>query len=159
MSFSTCCRAAGTALSLGRSLSQTLLRSKYSTASQLRAGRDSISARLANLKGLRCRVSLRLLSFLVWPGVFKQECQPGLRLHDLVLAFFVLYTIPTYTYFYHRRSNLLASKPASTTEAPGSLSFNTRGRTQRERRLRDTRHRSPSTFFNRAETESRPAQS
>ena len=42
------------------------------TASQLRAGRGFVSARLTNVLGLRCRVTLRLLSFSV-PRSIQQE--------------------------------------------------------------------------------------
>ena len=53
--------------------SSTLLRSKYSTASQLRAGRNSVSARLTNVEGPRCRASLRRLFLLVRPRVLNKN--------------------------------------------------------------------------------------
>ena len=70
------------ALSLGRSLSQTLLRSKYSTASQLRAGRDSFSVRLTNLEGAHVSCVSEASFLLVRPRVFKRASTLGLHLHD-----------------------------------------------------------------------------
>ena len=68
------------AFSLGSSL--FLLSCVQCTASQLRAGRDSVSAWLKNVLGLRFRVSLRLLSFSVPPGISNKSVPYGLHPHD-----------------------------------------------------------------------------
>ena len=73
------CQDTQGALSLGSLLPQTSC--VRCTASQRRAGRDSVLARLKNVLGLRCHVSFRLLSFSVPPRVYNKS---GLRLalHD-----------------------------------------------------------------------------
>ena len=115
MSFPTCCKAASTPLSLGRSLPQTLLRSKYSTANQLQAGRNFVSARLTNVEG--CRASCVSQAFFLFSSARSSDFESALwhpftRSSSLPPS--VPHTTPIYTYLCHRRANLLDPKLTST---------------------------------------------
>ena len=98
--------AADTILSLCRFLPQTLLRSHIVLLVNSGADRDSTTAQMTNLDGLRRRVSLRRLSFTFQPRVsFNIQVSLWDLLHEFILSRFILPATPTYTYLCHRRAN------------------------------------------------------
>ena len=117
----TCDGVAGSAPSLGRLLPRTFLRSNHSTASRFPSG-SWLRLGTVDERGGAPASRVSQASFvLVWPRVIQQKCALGLQLHNLITARFVLHTTPTYTYFCHRRANLLDPTLAHITSPPCML--------------------------------------
>ena len=88
MFFNSACQDTLRALSLGSLLSQLFC--VRCIASQLRAGRDSVSARLTDVLGLRCRVSLSSLS-----RSFDLECTTRVACGSHSTIIFIALLVPT----------------------------------------------------------------